>query len=220
MKELRPSHRERDIHEIRAIATGAAIAVLMVPLLTFEGPHTWGITGWSLLVFVLFGAGGAGALAAVGITLGLRQSARAANVLYNPTGSTTPYERVFSYQHALEMRGDIAGAAESWEALIKESPGDPAVRFAAAALFAGRGNDPARAAELYREIRQLPGATMQHEFGATNALIDLYRGPLKDEGRERSELRRFAERFAGTPQGEMARRALEEARAAADGGST
>ncbi len=220
MKELRPSHRERDIHETRAIATGAAIAVLMVPLLAFEGPHMWGITGWSLLFFVLFGAGGTGALATVAIITGLRQTVRAANVLYNPSGSTTPYERVYSYQHALEMRGDIAGAMESWEALIKESPGDAAVRFAAAALFAGRGKNPARAAELYREIRQLPGATVQHEFGATNALIDLYRGPLKDEGRERSELRRFAERFRGTPQGELARRALEESRATADGAST
>jgi hypothetical protein len=220
MKELRPSHRERDIHETRAIATGAAITVLMVPLLAYEGAHMWALAGWSLFFFVLLGAGGTGAVAALAITVGLRQTARAANVLYNPSGSTTPYERVFSYQHALEMRGDIAGAAESFEALITESPGDAPARFAAAAFFAGRGKDPARAAELYREIRQLPGATMQHEFGATNALIDLYRGPLHDEGRARSELRRFAERFAGTPQGDMARRALEESRAAADGAAT
>ena len=220
MNELRPSHRERDIHETRAIATGAAIALLMLPLLWYEGAKVWNLGGLPLLLFALLGAGGTGALAAVAIIAGLHQSGRAASALYNPTGSTTPYERVFSYQHALEMRGDIAGAMASWEALIKESPGDPAVRFAAAALFAGRGKNPARAAELYREIRRLPDATSQHEFGATNALIDLYRGALNDAGRARSELRRFAERFAGTPQGELARRALEEQSVAADGGTT
>ncbi len=37
-----PSRDGRDIHESRAIAAGAAIAVLMVPLLLYEGAKQWG----------------------------------------------------------------------------------------------------------------------------------------------------------------------------------
>ncbi len=215
-----PPRNGRDIHESRAIAAGALIAILMVPLLMYEGYHLWGIGLVPLFLAALLGAAATGAGASLFIITMLRRSATVTSMLYMPTGSTTPYERVFSYQHALEMRGDVEGAVLSFEALIRESPDDAAVRFAAAALFAGRGKRPERAAELYREIRQLPGATRQHEFGATNALIDLYRGALNDEGRARTELRRFAERFADTPAGAMARRALEEPRPAAEGGAS
>jgi hypothetical protein len=168
------------------------------------------LTGMSFVLFVFGGAALAGVFTSVVAIKVSDRAGHAAASIYNPTGSTTPYQRVFSYQKALEMRGDFAGARESYEALIAESPGDAEVRFAAAEFCAGRGKDPARAAELYREIRQLAGATLQHESAATNALIDLYRGALADEGRARSELRRYAEKFGNTPQGELARRALEE----------
>jgi hypothetical protein len=168
------------------------------------------LTGMSFVLFVFGGAALAGAFTSVVAIKVSNRAGQAAASIYNPTGATTPYQRVFSYQKALEMRGDMAGARESYEALIEESPGDAAVRFAAAEFCAGRGKDPSRAAELYREIRLLPGATIQHESAATNALIDLYRGALADEARARSELRRYAEKFGSTPQGELARRALEE----------
>ena len=206
-------------HQIRAFGLGFYVGGMF--LLPF------GLLGWKLqltgITFVLFvfaGSALAGAFSAVIAIKVSNRAGQAAASVYNPTGSTTPYQRVFSYQKALEMRGDMAGARESYEALIAESPGDAAVRFAAAEFCAGRGKDPARAAELYREIRLLRGATAQHESAATNALIDLYRGPLADDGRARSELRRYAERFAGSPQGEMARRALEEMKRTPPGAAT
>jgi hypothetical protein len=181
------------------------------------GADRLGLQGFTFLLFMLAGSALTGAAVGAAIATGVHHAGKAAGAIYAPTGGGTPYERVFSYQHALEMRGDFAGARASFEALIAESPGDAAVRFAAAAFCSGRGKDPARAAELYREIRLLPGATAQHEAAATNGLIDLYRGPLADDARARSELRRYADRFAGSPQGEMARRALEEMKRPPDG---
>ena len=133
---------------------------------------------------------------------------RAAATLYAPTGHTTPYQRSFSYQQAMVMRGDVFGAIRSYEALITEEPEDVAVHLAAADLFASTPGFAERAATLYREARLLPAATRATELAATNALIDLYRGSLADDGKMRSELRRLADRFAGTPPGELARETL------------
>ena len=205
----RPPGSGLEGHQIRAFGLGfyvGGMCLLPFGLLGFKLQ----LTGMTYVLFVLGGSAFAGVFSSVVAIKVSNRAGEAAGAVYNPTGATTPYQRVFSYQKSLEMRGDFAGARESYEALIAESPGDAAVRFAAAEFCAGRGKDPARAAELYREIRLLPGATLQHEAAATNALIDLYRGALADEGRARSELRRYAEKFGATPQGELARRALEE----------
>jgi hypothetical protein len=207
----RPPRGALDGHQIHAIGMGFFVWGLMAVVLLFVGGPL-GLSLLQILLVFVFGGGAAGAATAfVAYTLSER-AGDAASAIYAPKGDTTPYQRIFSYQDAMAMRGDVAGALASFEALIAELPGDAAVRFAAAELYATRGNDPARAAALYREIRVLPGATARHEFAASNALIDLYRGPLHDEARARSELRRFAERFAGTAPGEMARRALEAMR--------
>lgn len=132
----------------------------------------------------------------------------AAKQIYMPSGATTPYLRSFSYQQAMVMRGDVIGAIRSYEALITEEPDDVHVRLAAAELLARTPGFAERAATLYREARALPAATRRNELAATNALIDLYRGALADDGKMRTELRRLADRFAGTPPGDLARDAL------------
>ena len=51
-----------------------------------------------------------------------------------PSGTSTPYGEQFSYQDALAARGDVAGALESFEAVIAERPGVAAPRLKAAEL--------------------------------------------------------------------------------------
>jgi len=164
-----------------------------------------------VLLFVTGELAIVGAVGTVSYQLAER-AGRAAQALYAPSGTTTPYQRSFSYQQAMAMRGDVAGALASFEALIVELADDVPVRLAAAHLYAEKGKDAARAAALYREARLLPSATRATELAATNALIDLYRGPLADEARMLAELRRLAERFAGTPPGELAREELARVR--------
>jgi hypothetical protein len=135
-----------------------------------------------------------------------------------PSGNSTPYEQTFSYQEAMIMRGDIAGALESYEAIIAEQPTLVAPRLRAAEHYARKNRNPARAAELLREIRDLPGTPVRDVLYASSRLVDLYDGPLADPGRAVVELRRIIERFPGSDLAKHARTALPalKARLAAD----
>ena len=144
-------------------------------------------------IFILKSASAAGA-AALAIVL--------------PSGKSNPYEEQFSYQESLAARGDVAGASASYEALIAERPEAPLPRLRAAELHARRGGDAARAAELFRSVRDLPSASRREALYASNRLVDLYDGRLGDPGRALVELRRIIERFPGSPEAIRARDAL------------
>jgi hypothetical protein len=107
----------------------------------------------------------------------------------------TPYEEQFSYQEALAARGDVAAALESYEAVISERPDAVTPRLKAAELYARKGRDPRRAAELLREARALPGVTPRDALYASLRLVDLYEGPLGEMGRALVELRRLVELY-------------------------
>ena len=125
-----------------------------------------------------------------------------------PTGASVPYEEQFSYQESMAARGDVAGALESYAAIIAERPTAVLPRVRAAELHARDDRDPARAADLFRGVRDLPQSSRFDVLYASNRLVDLYVGPLADPGRAQVELRRIIERFPGTPTSERAREAL------------
>ena len=164
------------------------------------------ITGWKrLTIILLFG------LQAVGI---VRFALRFANAMGQliarfvaPSGSTTPYEQTFSYQQALAAKGDIPGALESYEAVLRESPQQAEAGVQAAELYASIGNT-GRAIELLRAVREIPGVSSAREIYASNRLIDLYLGAAGDDGRALVELRRLVERHPGTDTAARAREAL------------
>ena len=156
-----------------------------------------------------------------GLAIGTGASAVAKAVTL-PSGKSTPYEDQFSYQQSLEARGDLAAALESWEAVIAERPGSVTPRMRAAELYAGRGDNPQRAAELFREIRDLPDVSSRDAVYAASRLVDLYDGQLDDAGRALVELRRIIEMHPGTPLAAHAREALPrmKARLLAERGET
>ena len=121
-----------------------------------------------------------------------------------PSGNSTPYEQSFSYQEAMIMRGDIDGALESYEAIIAEQPTLVSARLAAAEHYVRGAGNPARAAELFREIRAIPGVPLRDAVYVSSRLVDLYDGPLDDPGRALVELRRIIELY---PTSDMAKRA-------------
>jgi len=116
-----------------------------------------------------------------------------------PSGKSTPYEHQFSREESLAARGDIAGALEELEAGIAATPiADPAginVRLRAAELYMGKGNDPKRAAALFREIQRFPALSASQDVYVSNRLIDLLLGPLRQPNRALVELRRIIDRY-------------------------
>jgi hypothetical protein len=125
-----------------------------------------------------------------------------------PSGSSTPYEEQFSYQESLAARGDVAGALESYEAVIAERPAEAAPRLKAAELYARRAGNPGRAAVLFREVRNLATVSPRDALYASSRLIDLYDGPLNDPGRALVELRRLVELHPNTDAAAGARKAI------------
>lgn len=130
-----------------------------------------------------------------------------------PRGTTTPYEEQFSFEESLAARGDVAGALAAFEQAIAERPGVVAPRMRAAELYAGRGANPARAAELFREIRGIEGVSGRDALYACSRLVDLYDGPLDDPGRALVELRRIIEQHPTSRVAEHARAALPRLKA-------
>lgn len=130
-----------------------------------------------------------------------------------PSGASTPYQAQYSYQESLAAKGDVAGAIESFEALLAESPDDCDARVRVADLYARSMNDPARAATHFRKVQATPDAPSDKVVYASNRLVDLYMGPLDDEGKALVELRRLIERFPGSAVANQARAALARIKA-------
>lgn len=166
--------------------------------LTAPHPILTGLVGASLAAALMYtvlvrlpAAAGAGALAVTAAT-----------------GASTPYEAQFSREDSLAARGDVAGALAAYEQVIAAHPDAVPPRMRAAELYAARGADPRRAAELFLEIRAMPGITSRDAVYACSRLVDLYDGALNDPGRALVELRRIIELYPGTPVAAHARAAL------------
>src|SRR6266550_4368873 len=81
------------------------------------------------------------------------------------------YERQYSHEDALVMRGDVEGALTSYEEIILEAPNDPQPRLRAAELYA-KLQLRERAEELYRSVQRLPGKASTADIVASNRLVD------------------------------------------------
>ena len=125
-----------------------------------------------------------------------------------PSGSSTPYEQTFSFQEAMAARGDVAGALASYETIIAEQPLATAPRLRAAEHYAKGNRNSARAAELFREVRETPGVSTRDALYSSSRLVDLYDGPLDEPGRALVELRRIIEQFPQSRAASQAREAL------------
>jgi hypothetical protein len=185
---------------------------LFVALVAFAGlllaSLPGGVPSFGLVVGLLLAAGLAGA-ATTFVAAKLSDGAGAVvKSFIQPSGNSTPYEQTFSFQEAMVMRGDIAGALESFEAIIAEQPGFIAPRLRAAEHYARGNRNPKRAAELFREVRDLPGVPMRDAIYSSSRLVDLYDGALAEPGRAIVELRRIIERYPGSDLAKRARTAL------------
>ena len=135
-----------------------------------------------------------------------------------PNRGTAPRETSYSQIQAMAARGDVEGALRAYEEVITADPGAVDASLRAADLYASSGRDPARAAALLTAVRRVPGLSVNRDLYATQRLIDLYDGALRQPHRSLTELRRIIERHPATREAAFARVALARRRAESQGG--
>ena len=189
-------HGPAGMLRIKAMGYGAVVFAFSLVMFYVLFGEKLEFSGLPLVGLTLLGAGTLGAAA---MYVGLLSGSAAGGVAEYVTagGSSTPYEEQFSEEQAMVMQRDYAGALASFEQRIAMSPGEPRVRIAAADLYREHGNNPRRAAELYREVQRMPNVAPGHDVYVSNKLADLFLGPLKEPGRALVEFRRLIHRYPG-----------------------
>jgi hypothetical protein len=120
---------------------------------------------------------------------------------------------VYSHAEALAVKGDREAASKAFDQVRAEHGEKAALLRAEADVQLRPDGDAERARELLMRLRKAADATRADELYATHRLIDLYLGPIGDEARAVSELRRLVERFPGTRDAEGAQSELDRRRA-------
>jgi tetratricopeptide (TPR) repeat protein len=123
-----------------------------------------------------------------------------------PSGAGS-YERQYSHEDALVMRGDAEEALASYERIILEAPKDAQPRIRAADLYAKSGLRE-RAEVLYRAVQRLPSVAARDDIYASNRLVDLYLSWPGHEAKGLRELRRLVDTYPETDVAERARAGL------------
>ena len=144
----------------------------------------------------------------------LRATGQAVERTLAPRGETTPYRPTFSDIETLEVRGDLAGAESAWAAALERHPGNAYVLMRAAEFHLRLKRDAAAALPLYDGILQAPDAGRELSRYAAQKLVDLYLGPLQDEGRAMVALRRLIDGFPDSREAAEGREALARLKAA------
>jgi hypothetical protein len=133
------------------------------------------------------------------------------NAIVHPGGATRA-GKTYSQALSLAAAGRLDEAAAAFEALRAESGDDVITLRAEAEMHAGPGGDPRRASELFLRLRRVAVEGGKDELYASHRLIDLYHGALNDPGKVMVELRRMADRFPDTIDGQGARAELQRRR--------
>jgi hypothetical protein len=198
-RTLFDKHGPAAVDRIRALSYGAMIFGLTFGAVALTAHGISVLT----LVLALLAAG-----ASAGATLLLSKGVGGGVAAIALSGASTPSEDQYSYQQALVMQGKVNEALASYEDAIAERPGEATPRILAADLYATLPDGRRRAAELFREVQRMPGVAGGQDIYATNRLVDLLTGPLRDPGRAAVELRRLIERHPTSTAATHARAAL------------
>ena len=121
-----------------------------------------------------------------------------------PSGSGS-FERQYSYEDSLVMRGDVQGALASYERIIAESPEEPQPRLRAAEVCL-KSKLHERAELFFRGVQRMPKVAAKDDVYASNRLADLY---LKWPGNEAKALRELRRLMDSYPNTDIAKRARE-----------
>lgn len=148
-----------------------------------------------------------GASAALFVTSVSRGAGDAFGSFIQPSGSSAPFERQYSYEDSLVMRGDITGALASYERIIAEAPEEAQPRLRAAEVcLKSKLNE--KAESLFRGVQRLPQVAPKDDVYASHRLVDLYRAWPGNETKGLRELRRLIDTYPNTDVAVRAREGL------------
>jgi tetratricopeptide repeat protein len=202
------------INRVRVFpAAGAAFLIAAL-----AGFYLVASLGWPVAVVitvVLLGASVVAVLAWLTVIKIVDGAGAGLGAFIAPSGASTPAVPDFSYHDSLVMRGKVASALEAYESIIAAGRGVVDARLRAADLYARQGGNPQRAVELFREVQRIPGVSAADDLYASNRLVDLYVGPLRQPGRAIVELRRITQRHPRSAAAAHAGRAIAELKAEA-----
>jgi len=188
-----------------------SVSSLIIPIVAgaFIGAGFAVQKGWSAPLIILSTLSGSLVLAAAWWFFVTRISHGAGRIFgefIQPTAAGS-YERQYSHEDAMVMRGDVEGALTSYEEIILEIPSDPQPRIRAAELYLKSGMRE-RAETLYRAVQRLPGIAPKDDIYASNRLVDLYLAWPGHETKSLRELRRLIDTYPETDVAERARAGL------------
>jgi hypothetical protein len=171
-----------------------------------------GVTAPALYFFALAGGLGMAAFATWFPGWFATTTAHGFVAFLSPNHGVAPTETTYSHIQAIAARGDIAGALKEYERVIASDASAVQARIQAAELYTTSRTDVARAAALYSEVRRMAGVSTEHDLYASQRLIDLYDGPLRQPTKSLTELRRIIDRHHGSREAVFARAALAKRR--------
>ncbi len=133
--------------------------------------------------------------------------------VFTPSGESTKYTPTYSHIEALEVKGDLAGAADAWDVAVAEHPEHVLTIVRAGDFYLRLRNEPSTALARYQQARALGTGSPDTQRYVQQKIVDLFLGPLQDEGRAMVELRRLIDAFPGTREADGARQLLAELKA-------
>ena len=171
-----------------ALAARRDFPAALIVLSALGGSLTFAVWWWYFVTRISHGAG------------------RTFSEFIQPSGAGS-YERQYSHEDALVMRGDVEGALASYERIILEAPNDAQSRIRAAELYVKSGLRE-RAELLYRAVQRLPRVAPRDDIYASNRLVDLYLAWPGHETKGLRELRRLVDTYPETEVADRARAGL------------
>jgi hypothetical protein len=171
-----------------ALAVRSVLTADLVVLSVLGGSVVLAVWWWYVVTRVSHGAG------------------RMFEEFIQPSGAGS-YQRQYSHEDALVMRGDLEGALASYESIILEAPNDAQPRIRAAELYAKSGMRE-RAETLFRAVQRIPRVARGDDIYASNRLVDLYLAWPGHETKGLRELRRLIDTYPETDVAERARAGL------------
>lgn len=156
-----------------------------------------GFVTTGVVLATLVGGVLAGATTALFVISVSRGAGDAFGSFLQPSGSGTPYERQYSYEDSLVMRGDIPGALASYERIIAEVPNEAQPRLRAAEVCV-KSKMNERAEALFRGVQRLSQVRTRDDVYASNRLVDLYLTWPGHETKGLRELRRLIDTYPDT----------------------
>ena len=136
-------------------------------------------------------------------------SGRAANTLYNPSGSGPPRRREYSHAESLAARGLYGEAIAAFEVASAEDPTDLTPSLRIARIYRDRLGKHEDSALWFRRALERAEPGSGSALLVVKELVELYAAKLAAPARVAPLLARLAEERAGMPEAEWARKELE-----------